>query len=299
MATDRSAQIRQAWEYVCRLEYLTRRQVMLTAQVSDLDAELAELERALASESRDVAKLEGSFGGLLASLSGDKNVRLARERVEAEAARLRVQGHRNRLAKATENLQKTRAELANLQNARANYDAMIRQANHPELADLGQRLASVEADLWEYEEARSAAKVAENALMGVLQCLRDIGNASNQRLWQLSFVDAIRFARLGQADQAAWRAEIALDDFTRQLDDIGVETRFQLPPADLRWFTAMFFQPDATDASRHEQIFQTYQQVEAILRWVVGMSEHLGGRHSVLQNNRTRLRTMWENALLA
>lgn len=300
MATDLSAQIRQAWEHVCRLEYLNRRQVMLTELVSDLDTDLAQLERTLASENRDVARLEGaSFSGLMASLSGAKNARLAKERVEAEAVRLRVQGHRNRLAKATENLTKTRAELTTVQNARAEYDNIIRQVQHHELADLGQRLASVEADLWEYEEARSAAKAAENSLMGVLQCLRDVGNASNQRLWQMSFVDAIRFARLGQADQAAWRAEIALDDFTRQLGDIGVETRFELPPADLRWFTTLFFQPDATEQSRHEQIFQTYQQVEAILRWVAGMNEHLGSRQSVLLTSRTRLRTHWENALMS
>src|SRR5690606_34185634 len=225
--------------------------------------------------------------------------RLARERLEAEAVRQRVLGQRARLAGLRDELKRVSDELRSRQNARAEYEEAIRKVDRPELADVGFRLATVEADLWEYEEARQAAQAAERALMAVLQCLRDIGNASSRNVWRLPFAQAIREARVGQADQAAWYASLALEDVSDQLNDIGVETRFELPPADLRWFIELYFDEELTAQERHERIHQTYLQVEAILRWAVGMGEHLSSRRRVLLSNRTRLAGHWEAALSA
>lgn len=298
MTTDPSALIRERWQQVCRLEYLTRRQTALTEKVSVTETELADLERDLAAESRDVERLQGaSWAGLMASLAGDKNERLARERLEAEAVRQRVLGHRARLAGLREELNRVNDELRSLENARTEYEDAIRRADHPELADVGFRLATVEADLWEYEEARLAAQAAEKALLAVLQCLRDLGNASSRNIWRLKFAQAIREARVGQADQAAWYAALALDDAADQLHDIGVETRFELPPADLRWFLELYFDEELTDAERHDRIHRTYVQVEAIVRWAGGMNEHLTSRRQVLLANRTRLAGHWEAVL--
>ncbi|WP_020573554.1 hypothetical protein [Actinopolymorpha alba] len=299
--------IRHSWERVRRLEYLTRRQSSLAEEVADLEVQLSGLRARLRDEERDVARLTGmSFAALLASLSGDKDDQLLRERVEAEAVRLRVKGHEGRLEQMRAQLKDVLAELGELRDARSAYEsALARRPGpaeagsyaSPDLADLGRRLASVEADLWEHGEARAAGANAIQSLRAVSVTLRGASGVASAEMSGRTFAELVRHGQLGQADRAAWYAQQALADFSRQLADIGVETRFEMPPVDIRWFADMFFDDLITDATRHHRITRSASHIEEISRWAAGMVEHLSVRCGQLSQTVAHLRRQWEAVL--
>ncbi|MEU7879578.1 hypothetical protein [Microbispora bryophytorum] len=252
---------------------------------------LADLERQLAKEDRDVAKLEqGGFAALLAGLTGSKEERLARERAEAAAARQRVTGQRTRLEWLTGDLRTTDQALAELGNPHHELEAllvrkerMLVESGDPrgrELADIAARLASVSADLREHQEAQQAGAAAGEAVGYVM---RHLGGARGASTWDMfssggGFADMVEHGHLRQADEAAWHAQGALDRFSRELADIGVRAAPQLPKVDTRWFADVFFDNIITDAIKHQRIARTAEAVREVAEWVAGMVNQVSAR---------------------
>ncbi|MBE3013461.1 hypothetical protein IL992_30410 [Microbispora sp. NEAU-D428] len=271
---------------------------------------LADLERQLAEEDRDVAKLEqGGFTAFLAGLTGGKEERLARERAEAAAARQRVTGQRTRLEWLTGDLRTTDQALAELGDPHhelevllARKERMLVESGDPrgrELADIAARLSNVSADLREHQEAQQAGAAAGQAVGYVL---RHLGGARGASTWDMfsnggGFADMVEHGHLRQADEAAWHAQGALDRFSRELADIGVNAAPQLPKVDTRWFADVFFDNIITDAIKHQRIARTAEAVREVAEWVAGMVNQVSARCGELTRQQESLARRREEVL--
>jgi hypothetical protein len=303
-------EIRDARERARRRDQLTRQRATLLTQIEEVRGVLTDLERQLAKEDRDVAKLEqGGFAAFLAGLTGGKEERLARERAEAAAARQRVTGQRARLEWLTGDLRTTDQELAQIGNPHHELEAllarkerMLVESGDPrgrELADIAARLANVSADLREHQEAQQAGAAAGQAVGYVL---RHLGGARGASTWDMfsnggGFADMVEHGHLRQADEAAWHAQGALDRFSRELADIGVGAAPQLPKVDTRWFADVFFDNIITDAIKHQRIARTAEAVREVAEWVGAMVNQISDRCGELARQQESLARRREEVL--
>ena len=205
-----------------------------------------------AAEERDVVRLQRTtLTSIVATLSGSKDERLAKHTAEADAARLRVDGHRARLRHLATDLESLDRDLAR-----------------------------------EHEEARQAGI---EALAAVEAVLAHLGGARRWSTFDLFggglLADSFEHDRLNQAHGQAWHAQRRLDVFARQLADVGVDVRPQLPPIDTRWFVDAFFDNVITDAIRHNRIERTGEEIAAMAAWIRSVLKRL-------DDGRSRLRAM-------
>ncbi|MEU7691742.1 hypothetical protein OHB01_19660 [Microbispora hainanensis] len=302
-------EIRDARDRARRRDQLTRQRATLLTQIEEVRGMLADLERQLAKEDRDVAKLEqGGFAAFLAGLTGDKEERLARERAEAAAARQRVTGQRTRLEWLAGDLRTTDQALAELGNPHqelevllARKERMLVESGDPrgrELADIAARLANVSADLREHQEAQQAGAAAGQAVGYVLRHLSGARGASTWDMFSSGgFADMVEHGHLRQADEAAWHAQGALDRFSRELADIGVVAAPRLPKVDTRWFADVFFDNIITDAIKHQRIARTAEAVREVAEWVAAMVAQVSVRCGELTRQQDSLARRREEVL--
>ncbi|MBP2705163.1 hypothetical protein JOL79_15210 [Microbispora sp. RL4-1S] len=303
-------EIRQARDRARRMERLTRQRGTLQGQIDQVRSVLVDLERELAKEDDDVARLErGSFAGFLAGVMGSREERLARERAEAAAARQRVTGQRSRLEWLISDLRQTDRELATIGSPRqelevllARKERMLQESGDPrgrDLAAIATLIAGVTADLREHEEAREAGVAAGQAVGHVL---RHLGGAHGASTFDMlgfggSIADMMEHGHLRQADQAAWHAQRELDRFSRELADIGVVVAPRLPKVDTRWFADVFFDNIITDAIKHQRINRTAAAVREIAEWLGRTVNQLGDRCAELTRDHESLLKRREDLL--
>src|SRR5690606_11642305 len=117
-------------------------------------------------EQADVARLERGFRSFLATLTGGKEEKLARESAEAEAVRLRLDGQRTRLEWLLSDLRAVEQGLAELDGVHREFDEALARKEQAllasgdpraqELTEIARALADADADVREHEEARQA-----------------------------------------------------------------------------------------------------------------------------------------------
>ncbi|GII56426.1 hypothetical protein Pth03_48150 [Planotetraspora thailandica] len=283
-------EIRAARDRIRRMDQLIRKRETLAGEIAGLRSSLPALERELAKEDKDVARLErGGVVAFLAAVRGGKEDRLARERAEAVAARRRVESRRAKLGWLAVDRGEATRELARLGDPRkelgellARKERMPAESGDPrgrQLAGIAERLAELEADLREHGEARAAGVAAGQAVSVVLQHL---GAARRASTWDVFgggvFADVVERGHLLRADEAAWHAQRALDVFGRELAGIGVRAAPRLPGVDTRWFADTFFDNIVTDVLKHRRIAATADAVQQVAGWVAGMLARIDAR---------------------
>jgi hypothetical protein len=292
--------LRLARDRVRRFEQVRRLRHTVAGQLAAVEHELWRLRDEYEAEQRDVDRLESrTFSAIVATALRNRDDRLARERAEAETARLRVAGHEARhrqLAADLAGLDRDVTRLADAprlyEHALADAERALRDSGDPRgeaLFRVTVRLADIAADLRERAEARQAG---EKALAAVAAVLRPLGSAqgwSTADLFTGSLADIAEHDRLGRAQQAAWHAQQALDRFAREMADIGVHVQPRLPKVDNRWFVDMFFDNIITDAIRHQRIARTYAETEKIARRLRASIEQLDRDRAALTAERGRL----------
>ncbi|MET7338244.1 hypothetical protein [Nonomuraea sp. NPDC005650] len=298
---DAAARMHQA-------DHLRRLREATAEQIQQAHRTLADLELELSLEEDDVTRLEGGLSAVLARLLGNREERLDRERAEAAAARQRVDGHRARLSRLEADARAAEDELAGLATAPKEYAELLAEkerqlisggdARARELADLGATLDRVTADVREHAEAHRAGRAAHDALGHVLRHLNSARNASTWDMFGGGLIaDSIEHNRLSAADEAAWRAQRALDVFSRELADVGVSARPHLPQVDTRWFVDTFFDNIITDVIKHQRIENTRAEVAKTTQWVRDVGARLQARHAELSAERKRLLARREELL--
>jgi chromosome segregation ATPase len=270
----------RARDRVRRLHRARSLRAAVLQQIQAVEQGLAELERQFASETDDVARLEGrTLTALIARMRGTTDERLAKERAEADAAWLRVEGHQARHAQLAGDLTSVEQELIELASAPSEYQQAMTAAEQEliaagdprgtELAEVAVRLADAEADAREHAEACQAGRDALGQVGIVLRYLGGARTASTFDMFSGSMIaDMAEHDRLSYAAAAAWTAQQALDRFAQELADVGANVRLELPEIDTSWFIDTFFDNILVDAMRHSRIARTGDEVAEVATWV-------------------------------
>src|SRR5690242_17038876 len=123
--------LQRARDRVRRLDQVHRLRAAAMDQFTAVERELAELRRAHAAEERDVDKLERrTLTSIVAGAMGTRDERLAKERAEADLARLRVEGHGARLRQLTADLAALDHETGQLVDAPRQYNQALVDAEN-------------------------------------------------------------------------------------------------------------------------------------------------------------------------
>lgn len=298
--------IRDSHARVRRHDQLVNQRYHLNDLHDAVQERVAAYERDFASERRDVERLErGGFAKLIADLVGGRETKLAAERVEAEAAWLKLEGERGRLQQIETELTELQAELAALGDARERYDfAMKRKAQQlaeqgdprgHELSEVHAQFMTVDSDLHEYSEAQQAGMAAGGVIMRMNDHLGHAIRASRRDVvgegltFFAPYADYYKHQHSNAADELAWVGQRALDNFSRELADIGVAATVQLPQVSTRWFADLFIDNIVFDWAKHKRLKQSLEEVSGITEWLIAMVHWLQQRCDELTAKRDEL----------
>ena len=225
------------------------------AQQSQRDEEnkCSRLQERLASEKADVDKLEGlSLTGLLYSVLGNKVEHLAQEREEYLSAKLKYEQSEKAVEEARAEVERLQNEQAQYAQVDAEYDQLMREkesllvggANEQaeKLLALSERLADLQSDRKELQEAIQAGQEALGSLQQVSTNLR---SAANWGAWDLLGGGMIstmaKHSKIDTAKQYAYEAQRRLRRFQEKLADAGQRLGVSLEIGGFSKFADYFF----------------------------------------------------------
>lgn len=298
-----------------RLNEALARQGQLEAQLRDLQAQRAERDqrvmdtgRVFRKEQDDVDRLEkGGLRSLLLSLTGDKEVRLSRERREALAAKLQYDQARRDLEDIDGRIRAVLGEKDGLRVDRIRRDALLEEKGEllkqmggetgARLTELDQRLDELESQRREVGEAISAGKSAEAALSSVLDSL---DHAEDWGTWDMlggGFLSTMaKHEHLDDAQAGIGWAQQCLSRFRTELADVG---RMDIPSIQIGEFATFadyffdglfadwYVQSRIHDAQ--DGVSEVHMRVLHALRRLEEMDDTLAGEQRGLEEERQKL----------
>jgi hypothetical protein len=211
------------------------------------------LKELLAAEKADVDKLEGlSLTGLFYSVLGTKEERLAKERQEFVAAKLKHEEAEAALRDAKQEADRIQAELAPFANADAEYDRLIDEKQRlltntgddkaETLLAFSEKLADLQSDT---KELREAIQAGEAALRCLRQVSSDLGSAAGWGTWDMLGGGMIstmaKHSKIDSAKQHAHDAQSQLRRFQEELADADQRLHLSLDVGGFSKFADFFF----------------------------------------------------------
>ena len=293
---------------LARANGLERRLDDLRAQYEERKARVEETARLLTKEREDVEKLEkGGLRALLLSLTGDREVRLSKERREALAAKLQYDQAQRDLEDLDGRIGVLLREKDGLRIDRIRRDALLEEKGEllkalggetgARLARLDQQLDELEHQRREVGEAISAGRTAESALSAVLNSL---DSAEDWGTWDMLGGGLLTtMAKHGHLDDAqagiGW-AQQCLSRFRTELADVRDMELPQVQVGEFATFADYFFdgffmdwmvQSKIQDAQ--EGVSEVHVRVLNALRNLEQMDQELAGRQAGLESERKEL----------
>lgn len=228
-ALERATQARQ------EQTKLQQRLRTATEQAQAVEKEVADRRTVLADETEDVERLESfSLTRIWATLKGSRDADLDRETAERDAERYAVAEAEARLEVARRDVASLEAQLRQLGDVEADYDAALKAKeqwllstgapNATELARVAEERGALLAEDTEAREAHAAGLAARDLLLHAQQLL---GNAQSWSTWDTFgggglFSDMMKYDKLDQVTAVLRQADQALDRFSRELADVGM-----------------------------------------------------------------------------
>ncbi|MDN3243114.1 hypothetical protein [Glycomyces tritici] len=279
-------------------------------QVASAEAALQLAEERAAGEQKDVDQLERvSFKALWAAVIGAREERLDIERAEAAAAQIRVEQERARVRRLIQDRASLEAAGAEFEAAEERFRELLADKERAvlmlglpaggELEAIADQAAGLSAERRELKEACDAGR---RALEWVDEVGRLLGSAGAASGWDLigggELVSQFKYDKLDSAGRAVAYAQWALDAFSRELVDVGVEQRHRVPAIPNNWLTDVLFDNIFTDAVRNGQIRNATEQFRSIRDAVQTTIRSLGERDAEAERSLVRLQTRKETLLV-
>ena len=221
--------------------------------VQEEQSKCSTLKGRLADEKADVDKLEGlSLTGLFYSVLGTKDERLEKERQEFLAAKLKYEVAVESLEDAQQEVQRLCDELAPFANADAKYDHLISEKEKllasagddraEKLLALSEKLADLNSDRQELQEAIQAGQAALNSLQ---QVSSELGSAANWGTWDVlgggMISTMVKHSKIDSAKEHAHHAQRQLRRFQEELADADQRLQVSLEIGGFSKFADFFF----------------------------------------------------------
>lgn len=293
---------------LARANGLERRLDDLRAQYEERKARVEETAWLLTKEQDDVDRLEkGGLRALLLSLTGDREVRLSKERREALAAKLQYDQAQRDLEDLDGRIGVLLREKDGLRIDRIRRDALLEEKGEllkalggetgARLARLDQQLDELEHQRREVGEAISAGRTAESALSAVLDSL---DSAEDWGTWDMLggglMATMAKHEHLDDARAGIGWAQQCLSRFRTELADVRDMEIPQVQIGEFATFADYFFdgffmdwmvQSKIQDAQ--EGVSEVHVRVLNALRNLEQMDQELAGRQAGLESERKEL----------
>ena len=269
---------------VARKQHLERSLAALKVQLREAQANVDAYRELSRSEDADVAQLEGvSLKGLYYRVTGQLKHKLDLERIEAYAARMKLDSAEQTLAALQNQLAKGEAELRGLAGCEQRYqDAVTLRlyriktaapADAQRITALEQQMAAVQRELEEIKQAAAAGKMARETL-GKLRS--ELGDAEDFATWDMlsgsTFADFGKYSHLDSAQWLANQLQSQLHTLGRELKDVSISSYISVEMGKGLRFADYFIDNFCTDwaAMDHinrvqEQVFQTSDKLNAVM----------------------------------
>lgn len=313
VAEDIEERLTAAAEALREHEVTVQRQLDLRARADIARGQLETLQASLRSEEADVEQLEHmSLTRILASLRGNRDDAISRERAEADAVRYRVAESESLLDVLNTEIATAQSRLDRLADAPRTYAAVLMEKESylsatgdprgRRLLEIATERGTVAAEQREVTEALTAAAAALSALAAVKERL---DSASGWSTYDTFFgggaiSSSIKHQRMDEAAQAAAFADHRLAILRTELADVqglGV-TAPQLAMTSMTRFVDVWFDNIFTDLAVRDRIQTAQRNVQHALNIVQQVqlklarrAEAAKSRTATLQSERARILT--------
>ncbi|GAA2136653.1 hypothetical protein [Glycomyces algeriensis] len=303
-------ELAEARELLHRKRHHEQVLVRTEQQVASAEAALRLAEERAAVEQKDVDQLERvSFKALWAMVIGSREERLDIERAEAAAAQIRVQQERARVRLLVQDRASLETAGAEFETAEERFRELLAEKERTvvmlglpaggELEEIADQAADVRAERRELKEACDAGL---QALGWIDEIGRLLGSARTASGWDLvgggELVSQFKYDKLDSAGRAVAYAQWALDAFSRQLVDVGIEQHYRAPAIPNNWLTDVLFDNIFTDAVRNGQIRDATEHFRAIRGAVHTTIQSLRKRDAEAERSLARMQTRREALLV-
>lgn len=233
-------QLRQLQAQCARKKRLEATAAELRAQQSTYTARAQELEQSFREEQADVDRLEGrSLSAFFYNVIGKMDEKLAQEKQEAYAARVKYDAVARELAGIEEDLCRCEAELDTLRDCERRYAAVLQEKTQAvkaagggtaaQILRLEERAAYLESQRRELEEAYAAG---QDALSTIEQIEDSLSSAEGWGTWDLVggglIADLAKHSHLDEAQASVEFLQSQLRRFKTELADVTIDADFQV-----------------------------------------------------------------------
>lgn len=270
--------------YKKRLEAMLRE---LRAQQEPLQKKVAELEKSMLSEQKDVERLEGhSLAAFFYNVVGKKDEKLDAERQRAYEARIKHDAAARELESIEQDIESTEEDLQDLADCEARYLQAIERKRvaiesagtslSDELLEKERNLEFLRSQEEELQEAITAGTAALRTASELLNSLRSMENLGYlNRFGKNPLTDMARNETLDEAQKWVEQLQLDLQQFNKELSDVSIRDNLKGSIQQMLQFSDTFFDNLLTDATVSERIRQAHTQVDQALDHILGILRQL------------------------
>lgn len=294
--------------YKKRLEAMLKE---LRSQQKPLREKVAELEKRMRSERKDVDRLEGrSLAAFFYHALGKMDEKLDEERREFYAARVKYDAAARELEAIEQDIESTEEDLADLADCEERYTKALeakRLAIETAGTDLSGELLQKEQELTllhsqerELEEAIAAGTTVLRTASDVLNSLRNVESLSYlDRFGKNALADLAKHETWDEAQKMVEQLQIHLQQFNKELLDVDIREAMQVNIDRMLKFSDSFFDDLLTEETGPEQLHQSHTQVNHALDLILGILRQLQTKLEEVRHHQTRAKQEVDSLILS
>jgi hypothetical protein len=247
-------ELTESREQIRRRDQLRRRLDLVEIEIRAQKNRLEMLRETLKQEEADVRRLEGlGVMALFATILGNKEKQLAKERQEALSARLKHDEASFAIEALTDEARSCREKLEHLADVDQRHhdlldrkEILLRRGDKKaelRLVELAEQVGGRRADVQELEEVRTTGLKARESLDLVIDHLQKAENWGSWDVWGGGVIPgSMKYSNLDHARSHAHAAQHHLRAFHRELLDVGEQNLATIEPEAFLKFADLFFE---------------------------------------------------------
>lgn len=307
--TDYNSQLNALHEKLAHKAKLKAMLQSLYTQLEDLRQEERRLAGIRSAEQEDVDKLERiSLSSIIASIAGNKEEKLSRERAEAYAAALKHDASVQQAEEVEQKIFSLNTELQSLSGTEQEYETVLAakrdalKASDPacsaEICRIEDRLAAIAAEKKEIDEAQSAGK---NVLWKLSAIEKNLSSAEGWGTWDMLggglISDFAKYSYLDDAQNQINELQSGLRQYQTELADVMMQADIQVQTDGFLRFADYFFDDIFSSWAVLNRIQNTQSEISRTRSRVDGIQEQLESARNALQQEESHLKTVLDETV--
>lgn len=307
--TDYNSQLNALHEKLAHKAKLKAMLQSLYTQLEDLRQEERRLAGIRSAEQEDVDKLERiSLSSIIASIAGNKEEKLSRERAEAYAAALKHDAAVQQAEEVEQKIFSLNTELQSLSGTEQEYETVLAakrdalKASDPtcgaEICRIEDRLAAIAAEKKEIDEAQSAGK---NVLWKLSAIEKNLSSAEGWGTWDMLggglISDFAKYSYLDDAQNQINELQSGLRQYQTELADVMMQADIQVQTDGFLRFADYFFDDIFSSWAVLNRIQNTQSEISRTRSRVDGIQEQLESARNALQQEESHLKTVLDETV--